>query len=155
MKKSKQFAFIFLFSLMGSKSFSQLVLKNKLDVPIEVCIGWRQDTGDWKGYETKGWYTIYPGQSIKPGLKFTSNHDFFLYYARTTTGVFNEVTKGATLLIHPTNSFDIKNADMDYPKKQNPAYQWKSFKTRSVRFKKGQKRKYTFQITILDMISSS
>ncbi|MBS1512428.1 MAG: hypothetical protein JST86_16400 [Bacteroidetes bacterium] len=155
MQKTKRIVLIASLSIFSCKCFSQLVLKNKLLVPIEVCIGWNQDIGKWRGYETKGWFTIYPGQTIRPGLTFTSNHDFFLYYARTTTGVFNEVTKGITLLVNPTSSFDIKNADTENPKKQNPNYQWKAFKTRRVSFKKGQKRKYIFEITILNIISNT
>lgn len=139
--------------LCSSYCYSQLTVKNNTKVPIAFCIGWNEDNGSWAGLETKGWFTLYPGQSIEPGLYFTAADAYFFFYVRTLEAVPKEVTSGTKLLVHPTDAFDIKNCDMEYVKTQNPVYQWKPFKRKDLHFKKRQ-RAYTFEITMSDIIDA-
>lgn len=53
------------------------------------------------------------------------------------------------LLVHPTDAFEIKNANLEYTKELNAEYTWKSFKRIDVSFKAFQKRKYELNLEIL------
>ncbi len=149
----KRVFFIILLSIIGSKGFSQLIIENDLTVPIYVCIGWEQKTGDFKGMETMGWYNIEPGQSANTGLNFSTDKNHFFYYAKTASGPYREVITGdINLLVDPTNHFTITNANLPYKKDEHPEYDWKPFKRKEVSFptiKVG--RIFTFKMTILDI----
>lgn len=149
---SKRMVITFLLLFIYHGVFSQLIIQNNLTVPITFAIGW-EETGNpnWTGMETKGWYTLYPGQTIEPGLYFSATDDHFFFYAKTLSGPFKEVTSGTKMLVHPTDAFDIKNCDMQYVKDQNPVYQWRMFKRRDVHFKKRQEKSVLFQITLSDI----
>lgn len=116
-------SFIFAFAFCVQ---AQLSFKNSTSKPISVAIGWYSEGNDYTGYVTKGWYSIEPGETINPGLTFTSNDDFFFYYVKGFGGD-NE-------LLVADDAFEIKNANLQYVQDANPQYNWVKFKRVDVHF---------------------
>jgi hypothetical protein len=133
------------FIFLTNQLYSQLSIKNGSSEPITVAIGWYSESEEYTGFVTKGWYNIEPGHTIDPGLYFTSNDDYFYYYAFSKSWEW----KGGgdyKLLIHSTDAFTIKNAHLDYVKNENSSYQWRNFKLKEVHFDWLEERKHTLTL---------
>jgi uncharacterized membrane protein len=124
----------------------QLYIKNSTNKKVNVCIGWYQESTNYTGYMTKGWYNIEPGEKIAPGLNFTSNKDFFYYYAKTDDN--KSAWGGKYKLLASNKGFYIKNADMQYVKNANSEYYWLEFDKVNVTFSSFGKRTYTLELTM-------
>lgn len=129
------------------------MIENNLPTPIIVCIGYHLKNSEWRGMISQGWYTVEPGQTTPPIHNFSGDNEYFLYYVQSTTNPLMRVTNGQTrLLVHPTNAFNIRNADLSYIKSTNPEYEWRIFKKRVMHFGFLEERKYTFRINISDVV---
>lgn len=105
---------------------SQVFFKNSYDEPVWVVIGYYSDTKEYKGWVTKGWYKVSPGER-KEILSFNPMGQYLYYYAQTKDA--QKKFEGKTnLLVHPTDAFNIKNADKEYVQKETPAYKWYKFR---------------------------
>ena len=105
---------------------SQIYFKNSYDEPVWVTLGFYSDTKEYKGWVTKGWYKVAPGEK-KQILSYNPLSQNIYYYAQTKDAKKKFEGK-ASLLVHPTNSFTIKNADKEYVKNENSAYKWYKFR---------------------------
>lgn len=149
---SRRFKIIFMKNLfftvalffLTNQLYSQLSIKNNSSEPISIAVGWYSEKEEFTGFITKGWYNIEPGHTIDPGLYFTSNDDYFYYYAFSKTGEWKGDNK---LLVHSTDAFNIENANLEYVKNQNSNYQWRSFKLKEVHFDWLEEKKYTLTLT--------
>lgn len=150
MKKS--ILLISLLSLVSIKNIAQLKLKNNVTIPINVCLGWYQESKNWTGYMTQGWYVLQPGEIITTPLQFTSDKDHFFYNV-TTDNQFIKMTTGAMfMLVDPVNAFKIFNANLPHTKRENSAFIWAPFKRKDVSFGILQSRSYTFSINYYDIV---
>lgn len=117
---------LFLMLLVASMtSKAQVYFKNNYDKPVYVAVAYYMSTSDYKGWVSSGWYKAEPGDKVQL-IGYLPN-SYIYYYAETTdnTKTFDGET---SFLVHPTDAFTIKNADMDYVKTNDPAYEWKSFR---------------------------
>jgi len=93
---------------------AQLIIKNKSNYPLYfsyMCYDYTSQC-----WISEGWYSVYPNQT-----KVVSNRrqqGYFYYYAEQFLGG-NGVWEGSdySMLVHPTNSFKIYNADLSYQKR--------------------------------------
>lgn len=131
------------FIFLANQLYSQLSIKNNSSEPISIAVGWYSEKEEFTGFITKGWYNIEPGHTIDPGLSFTSDDDYFYYYAFSESW---EWKGDYELLVHSTDAFNIKNAHLEYVKNQNSNYQWKNFRLKEVHFDWLQERKYTLTL---------
>lgn len=106
---------------------AQLYIKNATSKPVSIAVGWYSESKDYTGYVTKGWYNIEPGETINPGLTFTSSDDHYYYYAKGWEG-------NTKLLVGGNEAFNIKNAHLQYVKDANPSYKWVMFRRKDVHF---------------------
>ncbi len=138
----KNLFFLITLVLLGLSAKSQLLIKNSTNSKISICFGWFQESS--KCMVTQGWYNIEPGQTIKPGMNFTSNVDSFYYYATS-----KEVSwKGEyELLTQPSPSFKISFADKQKTKNENQIYDWTLFKKKTVHFGPNDKKTYTLLLS--------
>lgn len=118
---------------------AQLFIKNSTNKPIDVAVAWYNEGGSFTGYVTKGWWSIEPGQTINPGISFTSTDDYFFFYSNGW--------EGDTKLLVSSDAFTIKNADKQYVKDQSTKYKWVLFKRVDVHFGKFEKKTYTLNLT--------
>lgn len=128
-------------------SFSQLYFKNSTNMTIHIAVGWYNV--DSEVHKTKGWYNVVPGQTIKGGLVFTSNPDYFYYYAFTSDGSY-EWTGDAGLLLDINDKFSIYNATDVELKHLNKNYSWKNFIYKKVSFGMFEKKEYTVDLNLYD-----
>jgi uncharacterized membrane protein len=122
----KTFLFIFFLLLSSKNLFSQIFFQNNYNEPVWVCISYYSDGNEYKGWITKGWYEVAPGEK-KSILNYNPMGRFIYYYAETREGK-KKFTGKSTFLIHPSDSFKIKNADKQYVQNENPVYRWRNFR---------------------------
>lgn len=131
------FATLLCILTVGAKA--QLYIKNSTSKPISIAVGWYNEGTNYNGYVTKGWYNIEPGETIDPGMSFTSNDDYFFFYAKGWEGDYKFLTN--------SESFTIKNADKQYVKDNNPSYKWAMFRKKEVHFGFLETKTYTLNLT--------
>jgi len=120
---------------------SQVFFNNSYDEPVWVALAYYRDTKEYKGWVTKGWFKIAPGEK-KEILSFNPMGQYLYYYAQTKDA--KKKFEGKTsLLVHPTDAFTIKNADKEYVQKEKPAYKWYKFREVNKGAKDIVKLKYT------------
>jgi uncharacterized membrane protein len=105
---------------------AQLYFKNNTSEPVEVAYAKWNDDKHKDHWFTKGWWKVDPGETkrIASGIGL---QDYCYYYAQSVGGKKKYDGK-STLLIHPTDAFDLDNADKQYQKNNNPDYQWVGFR---------------------------
>jgi uncharacterized membrane protein len=132
----------FLFISMGA--WAQLHIKNTSDKTFYVSIGWYQDAGSNTGYMTRGWFTIAPGETVDPGLTFSSEDHFYYYAVSSDESV--QFVGDKKLLVAQEGRFEIKNADQPSTKDKTQSYVWKGMKEVDVSFGDSKNRSYTLQL---------
>jgi|GEM_PF-7038129 len=137
MKKSKAIFLFTILSALVTSVYGQLYVKNSTNNPISIAVGWYSENSSC--YVTKGWYNIEPGQTIDPGMTFTSSDDYFFYYAKGWEGSYKFLTN--------SDAFNIKNADKQYVKDDNPSYTWAMFRKKEVHFDFLEKKTFTLNLT--------
>lgn len=148
----KKIVFLFAILLLAAQSKSQLMIKNSLSKPIRVAVGWYQQGQSWSGFMTKGWYQLSPGETINPGMNFTSDNDYFLFYVEGIADGVKMKNGTFRMLVNEKSGFNVKNANLDYIEEMNRGVlTWRFFKRRDVRFKLLQERKYTLEIGLNEM----
>lgn len=105
---------------------SQVFFKNSYDEPVWVSLAYYSSTKEYKGWVTKGWVKIAPGEK-KEILKFNPMGQYLYYYAETK-GTKKKFEGKTIFLAHPSDAFIIKNADKEYVQKETPAYKWYKFR---------------------------
>lgn len=115
---------IILIPLVGK---TQVYFKNNYNEPVWVTLGYYIDTKSYKGWVTKGWFKIAPGEKTEI-LSYNTTTQYLYYYAETRNSN-RKFAGNTTFLVNPKNQFYIKNADKEYVKKENPIYKWYKFRT--------------------------
>lgn len=102
---------------------SQLFVQNDYSEPFKVAIGFYESGVMYKGWITKGWLEIQPGET-KEVLHVNPTKNKIYYYA------FSEQTNlegQYKLLVHPDSTFRIKDANFDRTKLENENLIWLNF----------------------------
>jgi uncharacterized membrane protein len=116
---------------------SQLLVKNETSETVSICFGWYNESNGF--FSTKGWYTVRPGETVNPGLNFTSNDDTFYYYA--------EGWEGDTRLLVKSDVFEIDRANLNVTMDKDSKYRWELFRKKNVQFSWLEEKKYTLRLT--------
>ncbi len=142
----KIFITLALFISVNKFSLAQLNVINKTDKTIYLGLTWYDE--DEAGYFTKGWYAIEPGETITPGLTFTSDADFFYYYASTEDN--SNVWAGEDKFYAKNDEdFYVEYSSNDEMYYSVPGYVSLPFVKQMVNFNNGEK-KYTLELTGAD-----
>ena len=130
---------IFFATFLTTKA--QVFFNNNYSEPVWVSLAYFSNSKEYKGWVTKGWFKIEPGEK-KEILSYNPTGQFLYYYAQTkdATKKFEGKTN---LLAHPSDAFVIKNADKEYVQKENPKYAWYKFREIDKGLKDMVKLKYT------------
>jgi hypothetical protein len=123
------------------KLHSQLFIVNSTNETIYTCIAWYNES--ISGYTTRGWYNISPGDTISPGLYFTSENDEFYYYATSNKNLW----EGTYPLLTRKESFEIHYAEIQNTQDINKDYEWRNFTKKSISFHNTEKIFYLNFIT--------
>ncbi len=110
-----------LFFLYASFSFSQtydgltkqVKIQNNSSENIYIAFAYIGDDVNkfkHKCYYSKGWFYLYAGQSTEITLD-THNQPYIYFHAHSTTDKNHSWGKEKDFLVHPINSFHIKNAE--------------------------------------------
>ncbi|MFH0893728.1 MAG: DUF1036 domain-containing protein [Bacteroidota bacterium] len=123
--KAKHFLLL-VFLAVSMLGKAQVNFKNNYSEPVWVSFCYYLDTKTFKGWVSKGWYKVIPGQKTQL-LEYLPEFKTIYYFAKTKNGAKNfEGTTG--ILVDESAAFTIFNADKDYVKKENPKYAWKKFR---------------------------
>ena len=122
----KSILILIIFLISQKVVFSQIYFHNNNSEPVWVCIGYYSDTDEYKGWITKGWYEVVPGEK-KAILGFNPMGRYIYYYAETSYGK-KKFTGNSVFLVHPGKTFKIINADKQYVQNETPAYRWRNFR---------------------------
>jgi uncharacterized membrane protein len=142
--KNYRFFLAILLVLISIVSKAQLLVKNSTDEVISISVGWYSESKQY--FVTKGWYNVNPGETINPGMTFTSNDDYFFYYAKGYEGTYK-------MLVANGSAFQINDANNQSEKL--PSYDWVLFKKKEVHFDFLQEKKYTLNLTSGDSKKSN
>lgn len=111
--------------LISITSKAQVSFKNNYTKPVNIAIAWYHNAKDFKGWYSKGWFKVEPGEKIQV-LSYLPNCNIY-YYAKTTDGT--KIFDGKqSFLVNPSDAFTIKNADMEYVKSSNSSYKFYGFR---------------------------
>ncbi|MGI4873006.1 MAG: hypothetical protein ACRYFX_17735 [Janthinobacterium lividum] len=94
-------------------AFAQLTVINPTDQPVSLALGFYVDKGLWKGWNTKGWLTLAPHDSLTE-LPAGINGNCFCYFVRVPGSDWHD-TGRYPLFLHPTDAFAIAGAANDAP----------------------------------------
>ena len=95
--------------LAGARpALAQLTLLNPSEQPVSVALGFYVDKGLWKGWNTKGWLTLAPHDSLTELPTGISGPGFY-YFVRVPGADWRE-TGSYALFLHPTDAFAIAGA---------------------------------------------
>lgn len=120
---------------------AQIYFNNNYDEPVWVSLAYFSDSKEYKGWVTKGWFKVEPGEK-KEILSYNPMGQFIYYYAQTKDAAKKFEGK-SSLLVDPIEAFTIKNADKDYVKKENSKLVWRQFREIDKGLKDMLKLKYT------------
>ena len=120
MKTFTLFALAILFSVAAR---AQLMFKNTKAETYQVAVAVFSDTKDFKGWISKGWFRLNPGDSAAVSELSGPTVCYFLHT------LDNKVSEGGTkaFLVDKKDAFAIKGADLKATEKRNPAYIWQNF----------------------------
>lgn len=100
--------------LAGARpALAQLTIINPGDQPVSLALGFYVDKGLWRGWNTKGWLTLAPHDSLTE-LPAGINGPGFYYFVRVPGTDWRE-TGSYPLFLHPTDAFAIAGAANDAP----------------------------------------
>ncbi len=108
---------------------SQIYFKNNYSEPVWVSYVYYENTRKFDGWISNGWYKVVPGEK-KMLLESNPFGRYVYYYAQSmANGKVKKAFDGkSSFLIHPTDGFNIKNADKEYVMKDNPSYKAVKFR---------------------------
>lgn len=141
----KNLIIVFFVSFLAKTANTQLLVKNETSETVSICFGWFNESNGF--FSTKGWYTVRPGETVNPGLNFTSNDDTFYYYA--------EGWEGDTRLLVKSDVFEIDRANLNITKDKDSKYRWELFRKKNVKFSWLEEKKYTLRLTEASVFPSS
>jgi uncharacterized membrane protein len=137
---------LLIFSLVLNVGNAQLKLKNSSNKPVFVAYAMQSNEKGSDAWWTYGWYACDPNETITISSAVGLSPNVY-YYAKSKDGktVWNGTNRdgSANLLVHNTEAFKIKNANMDYVAKEHPEYSWLSFRLIKIPVYKAQ---YTIEI---------
>lgn len=114
-----------LLAIFFSRSCGQIMINNAGRIPIQVCIGWYEKTEEFKGFVTKGWYSVVPGQTAETEIPVNPPPTGIFYYIKNSKA--NSASSYFIPFLVGKSNFLIRNADMEYVKQQNISYSWRYF----------------------------
>jgi len=136
-------SFLSFFLLLTINSKAQIYFQNNTNEPVFVALCMYYDGSSSKYWGSEGWWKVEPGdkKEVSSAIGFQDN----IYYYAFSSISNKEYAGDVNILVHPTNTFSIKNADKEYNQKENPAYVFKKF--RHVNMNQGALQlKYTIQL---------
>lgn len=92
---------------------AQVHVTNSTDQPITVAIVYYQSDSEFKGYISKGWWTIIPGETKVIG-NFLKAGDNTYYIHAHTAGYAKTWGNEANLAVNSHDAFEIRNCDKSY-----------------------------------------
>jgi len=130
--------YVLLFVVVFAKTVnSQLLVKNETSETVSICFGWFNESNGF--FSTKGWWNVWPGETVNTGLNFTSNDDTFYYFA--------EGWEGDTRLLVKSDVFEIDRANLNITKDKESEFRWELFRKKNVKFSWLEEKKYTLRLT--------
>lgn len=127
---------------------AQLYFKNQSTKPVYVAYVMQNNDKSDKSWYSHGWYSVEPGDNVAISSAIGWNQNIY-FYAKSHDGktVWDGTNRDGSVsfLVHPNDAFSIKNANLEYVKEENPAYQWLSF--RHIYMEGVLRTKYTITIT--------
>lgn len=106
-------------------SNAQLLFNNSQDDPIYVAVAYYENNESFKGWFSRGWYELEPGET-KVLIAGNLEYDTYFFYAIDSKGAEWRGAGKYSFIVDPVDAFEIKNADKEYQLKGNRSY--KSFK---------------------------
>jgi uncharacterized membrane protein len=118
----KQLLLSVLVILLSCSAKAQLMFRNTKSDTFQIAVVMHTDTKEYKGWISKGWFKLNPGDSAAVGaLSGTS-----VYYFLHTTD--NKISNGPkAFLVDQKDAFTIKGADQKSNQVAHPAYIWRNF----------------------------
>ena len=119
---------------------AQLKFKNSETNPIFIAVAYYVETEDYKGFNSGGWYKVEPNSTIEiiPTIKYTT----YYYYAKDSKGAEWAGSGKYKFVVHSQESFNFKNANMEYNASYFEHKVFKNFKKIDV----GQAKEYTLNL---------
>lgn len=119
----KHFVFGGLAILLSFSAKAQLMLKNTKSDTMQVAVAMQSDDKDFKGWISKGWYKINPGDS---GAVGNLVGPVVYYFVQTTN---NKTTAGGTkpFLVDPKDPFTIKDPGAKKTAEASRTYEFRKF----------------------------
>jgi hypothetical protein len=119
---------------LATATTSQILFQNDYPESIYVSFARYVNQGNSGFWVTQGWFTLNRG-TYKKAFDAIGPHDSIGYFV--VTRISEKPFPGTKrLLVHPTEKFLIKNADLETAAGRNGEYEWRYF--RLVRFKPGE-----------------
>lgn len=139
----KKFIGVFIGMLFMCLSFSeasaQLRFWNNTGKTVWVAISQQQNTGDYSGWVSEGWYKIAPGQTSTVVSNVTNQ--YYYYYAYNVDGTYWGGDYNNA--IDPKNKFKIFNSDsQSVISNSHGRYEMKGFRELNM----GSSTEYTFEL---------
>ena len=106
-------------------NWGQIYFENNFDRTVFVALGYYSETVDFSGWITRGWFKVIPGETAQI-LTYNPSGQNLYYYVQTENGK-KKFEGDASLLVHPSDKFYIKNADLNDTKTKYPSYKWFNF----------------------------
>jgi uncharacterized membrane protein len=131
------------FVIMALGAKAQIYFQNNTNEPVYLAFSMYHDSNSSQYWGSEGWWKVEPGDKImiSSSIGFQDN----IYYYAYSSISKKEYSGDVNLLVHPSKSFEIKNADKSYNQKENPEYVFKKF--RHVNMKQGAfQLKYTIEL---------
>lgn len=120
--------------LVAGTTNSQILFQNDYTESVYVSFARYVNNGNSGFWVTQGWFTINRG-TYKKAFDTIGPHDSIGYFV--VTRISEKPFPGTRkLLVHPTDKFMIKNADLESVAEKNSDYEWRYF--RLVRLKPGE-----------------
>ncbi len=119
---------------LATAATSQILFQNDYPESIYVSFARYVNQGNSGFWVTQGWFTLNRG-TYKKAFDAIGPHDSIGYFV--VTRISEKPFPGTKrLLVHPTDKFLIKNADLEPTAGRNSEYEWRYF--RLVRLKPGE-----------------
>ncbi len=119
---------------------AQLKFKNSETSPIYIAVAYYVATDDYTGFSSDGWFKVDPNSTITiiPSIKYST----YYYYAKDENGTEWTGAGKYKFVVHSKESFNFKNANMEYNADYLAHKVFKNFKKIDV----GQAKEYTLNL---------
>jgi uncharacterized membrane protein len=107
------------------QNWGQIFFENNYERTVYVAFGYYSVTDNYTGWITRGWFKVIPGETAEL-LNYNPDGQNLYYYVQTENGK-KKFEGDASLLVHPTDKFYIKNADKQDTKALYPSYKYFKF----------------------------